>query len=156
MATMKEVASRAGVSTATVSRVINQNGYVAPALQEKVRRTMEVLNYQPSALARGLRRQETQCVGVLVPKISQPFLASLLTRLNKRYSRKGTARFCAAPRRIRPKKRHTLRCCYANAPAVLSWYQPVAASPTWNDFCVRTFRWCWWTETCRTYKSIES
>jgi len=74
---MKEVAYRAGVSTATVSRVINQNGYVAPALQEKVRRTMEMLNYQPSALARGLRRQETRCVGVLVPQISQPFFSQL-------------------------------------------------------------------------------
>jgi LacI family transcriptional regulator len=70
---MKEVAARAGVSIATVSRVINQNGYVAPALQDKVRRTMGALNYQPSALARGLRRQETQSVGVLVPKLSQPF-----------------------------------------------------------------------------------
>ena len=74
---MKEVAARAGVSIATVSRVINQNGYVAPALQDKVRRTMGALNYQPSALARGLRRQETQSVGVLVPKLSQPFFSVL-------------------------------------------------------------------------------
>jgi len=77
MPTMKEVAARAGVSIATVSRVINQNGYVATALQDKVRRTMGALNYQPSALARGLRRQETQSVGVLVPKLSQPFFSLL-------------------------------------------------------------------------------
>jgi LacI family transcriptional regulator len=70
MPTMKDVADHAGVSIATVSRVINQNGYVAPAVQDKVRRTMEALNYQPSALARGLRRQETQSIGVLVPKLS--------------------------------------------------------------------------------------
>lgn len=74
---MKEVAAGAGVSIATVSRVINQNGYVAPALEEKVRRTMGALNYQPSALARGLRRQETQSIGVLVPKLSQPFFSLL-------------------------------------------------------------------------------
>jgi DNA-binding LacI/PurR family transcriptional regulator len=43
---MKQVASLAGVSTTTVSRVIDQNGYVTPALQDKVRWTMEVLNYQ--------------------------------------------------------------------------------------------------------------
>jgi LacI family transcriptional regulator len=77
MSTMKEVAARAGVSIATVSRVINQNGYVAPAVQDKVRRTMGALNYQPSALARGLRRQETQSIGVLVPKLSQPFFSLL-------------------------------------------------------------------------------
>ena len=74
---MKEVAVGAGVSIATVSRVINQNGYVTPALEEKVRRTMGVLNYQPSALARSLRRQETQSIGVLVPKLSQPFFSLL-------------------------------------------------------------------------------
>jgi LacI family transcriptional regulator len=72
MPTMKQVVDRAGVSTATVSRMINQNGYVAPALQGKVRWSMEALNDQPNALARGLRRQETQSVGVLVPKFSQP------------------------------------------------------------------------------------
>jgi LacI family transcriptional regulator len=77
MSTMKEVAARAGVSIATVSRVINQNGYVAPAVQDKVRQTMGALNYQPSALARGLRRQETQSIGVLVPKLSQPFFSLL-------------------------------------------------------------------------------
>jgi LacI family transcriptional regulator len=77
MPTMKEVAERAGVSTATVSRMINQNGYVAAALQDKVRRSMEALNYQPNALARGLRRQQTQSVGVLVPKLSQPFFGLL-------------------------------------------------------------------------------
>jgi len=94
---MKEVASRAGVSTATVSRVINQNGYVAPALQEKVRRTMEVLNYQPSALARGLRRQETQCVGVLVPKISQPFFSQLAYAIEQALFKKGYRTFlCSA------------------------------------------------------------
>jgi DNA-binding LacI/PurR family transcriptional regulator len=43
---MKQVASLAGVSTTTVSRVIDQNGYVTPALQDKVRWTMAVLNYQ--------------------------------------------------------------------------------------------------------------
>ena len=94
---MKEVASRAGVSTATVSRVINQNGYVAPALQEKVRRTMEVVNYQPSALARGLRRQETRCVGVLVPKISQPFFSQLAYAIEQALFKKGYRTFlCSA------------------------------------------------------------
>jgi DNA-binding LacI/PurR family transcriptional regulator len=43
---MKEVAAGAGVSITTVSRVINQNGYVTPVLPDKVRWTMEALNYQ--------------------------------------------------------------------------------------------------------------
>ncbi len=94
---MKEVAERAGVSTATVSRVINQTGYVAPTLQDKVRRTMEALSYHPSALARGLRRQETQSVGVLVPKLSQPFFGLLGHAIEQALFRQGYRTFlCSA------------------------------------------------------------
>ena len=94
---MKEVADRAGVSTATVSRVINQTGYVAPALQDKVRRIMEAINYEPSALARGMRRQETQCVGVLVPKVSQPFFGQLGFAIEQALFRQGYRTFlCSA------------------------------------------------------------
>jgi LacI family transcriptional regulator len=94
---MKEVAAHVGVSTATVSRVINQNGYVAPALQDKVRRAMEALNYHPSALARGLRRQETQSVGVLVPKLSQPFFSLLGYAIEQALFRQGYRTFlCSA------------------------------------------------------------
>jgi LacI family transcriptional regulator len=94
---MKEVAALAGVSTATVSRVINQNGYVARAVRDKVRRTMEALNYQPSALARGLRRQETQSVGVLVPKLSQPFFSLLGYAIEQALFRQGYRAFlCSA------------------------------------------------------------
>jgi LacI family transcriptional regulator len=97
MSTMKRVAERAGVSSATVSRVINRNGYVAPYLQEKVLLAMESLHYQPSALARGLRRQETQTVGVLVPQLAQPFFSSLAYVIEKTlFARQYRAFLCSA------------------------------------------------------------
>jgi LacI family transcriptional regulator len=77
MSTMKRVAERAGVSIATVSRVVNKSGFVAPPLQKVVMEAMEALRYQPSAVARGLRTQETRSIGVLVPQLSQPFFSSL-------------------------------------------------------------------------------
>jgi LacI family transcriptional regulator len=77
MATIKEVAEQAGVSVATVSRVVNKSGYVSIDLQERVRDAMLSLNYKPSALARSLRRQETQTVGVLIPQLDQPFFSAL-------------------------------------------------------------------------------
>jgi len=77
MATIKEVADYAGVSVATVSRVINKTGYVSLDLQERVVEAMKTLHYRPSALARGLRRQETQTVGVLIPQLDQPFFSAL-------------------------------------------------------------------------------
>ena len=55
MAPIKEVAERAGVSTATVSHVINQTRFVAPSTCERVWQTMRELNYAPSAVARSLK-----------------------------------------------------------------------------------------------------
>lgn len=77
MATMKEVADYAHVSVATVSRVINNSGYVSPDLEERVRTAMQALNYHPSALARSLRRQETQTIGLLIPQLDLPFFSTL-------------------------------------------------------------------------------
>jgi DNA-binding LacI/PurR family transcriptional regulator len=78
VATIKEVADHAGVSVATVSRVVNKTGYVSLDLQERVQDAMRTLNYRPSALARSLRRQETQTIGILVPQLDQPFFSGLV------------------------------------------------------------------------------
>lgn len=77
MATIKDIAQLAGVSLATVSRVINQTGNVSPALREQVLAAVETLNYQPSAPARSLRRRETRLIGVLIPQLNHPFFGSL-------------------------------------------------------------------------------
>lgn len=83
MSTIKKVADHAGVSVATVSRVINKTGYVSLDLQERVTEAMQLLNYQPSALARSLRRQETQTIGVLVPQLDHPFFSRLAFAIEK-------------------------------------------------------------------------
>lgn len=77
MATIKQVAEQAGVSVATVSRVANGSGYVSAAVRERVEAAMRALNYQPSALARGLRRQQTRTIGLLLPQMNQPFFSTL-------------------------------------------------------------------------------
>jgi LacI family transcriptional regulator len=83
MPTIKQVADQARVSVATVSRVINKTGYVSLDLQERVTAAMRDLNYQPSALARSLRRQETQTIGLLVPQIDHPFFGTLSFAIEK-------------------------------------------------------------------------
>jgi LacI family transcriptional regulator len=83
VATIKEVAQHAGVSVATVSRVVNKSGYVSANLEERVRAAMRDLNYKPSALARSLRRQVTQTIGVLVPQLDQPFFSALAFAVEK-------------------------------------------------------------------------
>lgn len=77
MATIKQVADRAQVSVATVSRVINSTGFVSPDLEHRVQKAMDALNYQPSALGRSLRRRETLTVGLLIPQIDHPFFSTL-------------------------------------------------------------------------------
>lgn len=83
MATMKEVAARAHVSVATVSRVVNKTGYVSPDLEVRVYHAMRELKYQPSALARSLRRQETLTVGLMVPQVDLPFFGILAFAIEK-------------------------------------------------------------------------
>jgi LacI family transcriptional regulator len=75
--TLKDVAERAGVSTATVSHVINDTRYVSDELKAKVRQAMEGLDYHPNAIARSLRRRRTQNIGMIVPDISYPFLGEV-------------------------------------------------------------------------------
>lgn len=68
----------AGVSKATVSRVMNNSGYVAAETRKKIEDIMERHNYLPSALAVNLSRQETKTVGVILPEIGNIFYADIL------------------------------------------------------------------------------
>jgi LacI family transcriptional regulator len=77
MVTAKDVAHKAGVSTTTVSHVINETRFVSQALRARVYQAMEELNYRPNAVARSLRCQKTHNIAVIVPDIAYPFLAEL-------------------------------------------------------------------------------
>jgi LacI family transcriptional regulator len=76
-ATIYDVAREAGVSMATVSRVMNGNPNVKPATRQKVLNAMEALEYRPNAVARGLASKKTTTVGVIIPDISRTFFAEL-------------------------------------------------------------------------------
>ena len=74
MATIKDVAEKAGVSTSTVSHVINKTRYVSPELTEKVKEAMEQLDYHsPNAIARGLKTKQTFTLGLIVSDITNLF-----------------------------------------------------------------------------------
>ena len=78
MASIMEVAERAGVSVATVSRVINRNCKVRPETEASVREAMEYYRYSPNFSARNLRRMETKTVLVIMSTIVNPFLAKIV------------------------------------------------------------------------------
>lgn len=74
---LKDVAARAGVSSATVSRVINESVPVSPATRERILSAIRELNYVPDALARGTARRRSQVLGMIVPNITNPYFAEL-------------------------------------------------------------------------------
>ena len=78
MATMKDIARLAQVSTSTVSHVINGSRFVSDEIREKVMRIVAELNYTPSAVARSLKVRETKTIGLLVTATNNPFFAEVM------------------------------------------------------------------------------
>lgn len=78
MATIKDVAQLAGVSVATVSRVINHSPKASTASREAVNSAMETLNYHPNANARALAQQNTKTIGLVVGDVSDPFFGAMV------------------------------------------------------------------------------
>lgn len=85
MATMKDIARLAGVSTSTVSHVINKSRFVSDEIAERVNNAALQLNYAPSALARSLKMNRTKTIGMLVTTSTNPFFGEVV---------KGVERSC--------------------------------------------------------------
>lgn len=77
MVTIRDVAARAGVSSTTVSHVINKTRPVSDDLRTRVEAAMAELGFQPNALARSLRRKRTHTLGMIVPDSANPFFAEV-------------------------------------------------------------------------------
>ncbi|MDN7242737.1 LacI family DNA-binding transcriptional regulator [Planococcus sp. N028] len=78
MANIQQVAKQAGVSVATVSRVLNGQNKVALKTKQKVEEAIKDLNYEPSMLGRNLRNSESRIVLILIPAISNPFYFEII------------------------------------------------------------------------------
>ena len=78
MTTIKDVARLAGVSTTTVSHVINKTRFVAENTVKKVLLAVDELNYSPSLVARSLKCNSTRAIGVLVTKSANPFFSEVI------------------------------------------------------------------------------
>ena len=77
---IKDIANRVGVSTASVSLVLNgkdKNGRVGEVLAEKIRQEAKAMNYEPNRMAKGLRSGRSETIGLIVADISNPFFANL-------------------------------------------------------------------------------
>ncbi|SES05617.1 transcriptional regulator, LacI family [Gracilibacillus ureilyticus] len=87
--TIYDVAEKAGVSIATVSKVINNTGNMRDTTRQKVMKVMEELNYFPSVMASALTGKKTQTLGLLVPDISNPFFSEMARTIEDRAHERG-------------------------------------------------------------------
>jgi LacI family repressor for deo operon, udp, cdd, tsx, nupC, and nupG len=87
--TLRDVARHAGVSTRTVSNVVNDFHHVSPAMRAKVQAALDELNYRPNLLARGLRQGRTGIITLLLPEIAVPYFGELAHELVERAGQLG-------------------------------------------------------------------
>lgn len=78
MASIRDVAKEAGVGVGTVSRLLNDSGYVSEEARAKIEDAMKKLDYTPNELARNLYHKKTGIIAVLVPNVSNPFFAEFV------------------------------------------------------------------------------
>jgi DNA-binding LacI/PurR family transcriptional regulator len=91
--TLADIAAHAEVTSMTVSRVINGNGYVHPETRERVLRVARDMNYRRNGLARGLKRQRTETIGMVIGDIANPFAAELSRGVREVLEKRGYSLF---------------------------------------------------------------
>ena len=133
--TIVDIARRAGVAPMSVSRVINENGYVSKQMREKVLKVVKESNYHPNALARSLKSQRTQVIGVLLPDIINPFSAELVRGIQEVLLPQGYSFFISTSERSVAREQAALRAFFEHRADGLI----VATRETkeTNDFLVR-------------------
>jgi LacI family transcriptional regulator len=87
--TIRDVARAAGVSTATVSQVLNGGRPVASVTRQRIEQVIAELNYRPNTFARGLKTLRSQLVGVVLPDLSNPFYPALVRGVQDRLGLSG-------------------------------------------------------------------
>lgn len=89
MVTMRDVAKKAGVSVATVSRVINNKGAISQETERWVMDAIEKLNYKPNEIARSLSNRKSKIIALIVPSINNPFFPKLVKAIEDEAQSKG-------------------------------------------------------------------
>lgn len=114
MATIKDVAREAGLAVGTVSRVLNNRGYISENARKRVDEAMKKLNYQPNEMARSLQKKRSNMIGVIVPQIAHPYFASLISSLEETAYKNDYRILLLNSQGIPTKENEFLDLCYRN------------------------------------------
>lgn len=108
--TIYDVAKKAGVSIATVSKVINNTGRISEKTKNKVWKVIGSLNYQQNVIATALTGKHTYTIGLLIPDLSNLFFAELARSIEDRGNELGTT-WSFAARTTTPTKKRSISSC---------------------------------------------
>ncbi len=114
MATLKDVARESGLTVGTVSRVLNNRGYISDKAREKVEKAMKKLNYRPNEVARSLSKSSTNTIGVIVPHVRHPYFTEMISNLENQAYKKGYKILLCNSRSIQEKEREYIEICTSN------------------------------------------
>lgn len=114
MATLKDVAAETGLTVSTVSRVLNNRGYISEETRNKVYEAMKKLNYQPNEVARSLSKQKSNTIGVIVPHIEHPYFARMISRIERAAYEYGFKMFLFNSKDKEERENEYLEMCKSN------------------------------------------
>ena len=83
MVTIDDVANKAQVSKATVSRYINKKGFISEELQNRISKVIDELDYKPNLIARSLKIRKTNTIAVVYPDIEDPFFSRIIKKVEE-------------------------------------------------------------------------
>lgn len=134
--TIKDVAELAGVSIATVSRVLNHLGVVNPDTERKVLSAVAMLNYQRNEVARSLKTRTTKLIGIIAPELSNTFFSEIVEQLEKQLGPLGYAMlFCSSQNSVEEERRRLRLLLERNVDALVV----IPASDTGEHFIGKAF-----------------
>lgn len=108
------MAAQTGLTVTTVSRVLNNRGYISDETREKVYAAMKQLNYRPNEVARSLSKKSSNTIGVIVPHIRHPYFADMISNLENVASERGYKIILCNSHGAEHKEREYLEMCSSN------------------------------------------
>lgn len=118
--TIREVALRAGVSIATVSRVLNHHSSVTASTEQRVRSAMEELGYSRNEVARSLKVRQTRTIGIIAPELSNPYFMEVVEAMDRIIAAAGyTMIICSSNDSLAEEKRKLQVLIERNVDAVV-------------------------------------
>ncbi len=133
MATLKDVAAECGLTVTTVSRVLNNRGYISDKTRSKVYAAMEKLNYTPNEVARSLSKKTTNTIGVIVPHIRHPYFSEMISNIENAASKKGYKIILCNSKGRNNKEKEYLDMCTSNRVAGIILFSAGVAVQEFTD-----------------------